>query len=64
MSTASRNAGASASSAQAGMGEKSFFEQQRELLLKEIGVVCSAFAPDKQELADGVRNLELRACPA
>ncbi|EHK97658.1 hypothetical protein M7I_6542 [Glarea lozoyensis 74030] len=38
MSTASRNAGASTSGAQAGVGEKSLFEQQRELLLKEIGV--------------------------
>jgi len=38
MSGASRNAGASTST-QTGTGEKSFFEQQRELLLKEIGVV-------------------------
>jgi hypothetical protein len=41
MSGASRPAAASSTNAQTGTAEKSFFEQQRELLLKEIGVVCS-----------------------
>jgi hypothetical protein len=63
MSGASRPAAASSTNVQAGIGEKSFFEQQRELLLKEIGVVCSVtlgVAVDwkwKQELI--VTELEL-----
>jgi len=61
MSSSTTRPPASSSTTAQQPAERSFFEQQREVLLKEIGVVRPA-CYEEGERGDALTEIELRAC--